>query len=430
MILTVKSSRLSGIVAVPGSKSHTIRAVVIASLADGTSYIRNPLISNDTLSAVACYGALGAEINTENDDFWVIKGVNGQLNPVKNTIDVGNSGTTMNLAIGSCALISTENAISLTGDHQIQKRPVGPILRAINDLGASAHSDHDTGCPPVTVSGQLKGGTSTIECKSSQYLSSLLLACPLAQGDTEILIPLLYEPDYARITLDWLDRQNIRYEMKKDLSWFKIPGGQKYSSFDLPIPADFSSATFFLCAGALIGENVIIKGLDFEDSQPDKAVAEYLIAMGADLCSTKEGIRVGRSELSGCEIDMNHTPDALPAMAVTACFAEGETRLVNVPQAREKETDRIACMAKELRKIGADIEELPDGLIIRGHAKGSNLTAAPVCGHSDHRIVMAMSIAGMALQGHMTIDTAEAMNVTFPEFVTLMNQLGAQLTLQ
>ena len=125
---------------------------------------------------------------------------------------------------------------------------------------------------------------------------------------------------------------------------------------------------------------------------------------------------------------MNRTPDALPAMAVTACFAEGETRLVNVPQAREKETDRIACMAAELGKLGADIQELPDGLVIRGQLGGTNLSPAPVCGHHDHRIVMAMSIAAMALDsGPMEIDTAEAMNVTFPEYVSLMSQLGAKM---
>ena len=429
MILTVKTSCLSGVVDVPGSKSHTIRAVAIASLANGTSRIHKPLISSDALSAVACYRALGAKINTENDDLWVINGINGQINPIETQIDVGNSGTTMNLAIGTCALISPKKEVLLTGDHQIQKRPVGPILNAVKDLGAHGIARRGNGCPPVVISGTLIGGKTTLECKSSQYLSSLLLACPLAEGTSEITVPLLYEPDYARITLNWLDKQGIQYEMKDDLSWFRIPGGQHYAAFNLPIPADFSSATFFLCAGALIGEEILIQGLDFDDSQPDKAVADYLIAMGADLSCHKEGIRVGRSELVGCEIDMNRTPDALPAMAVTACFAEGETRLVNVPQAREKETDRIACMAKELKKIGADIEELPDGLVIRGHVNGSNLTAAPVSGYGDHRIVMAMSIAGMALDGQMTIDTAEAMNVTFPEYVTLMAQLGADMKL-
>lgn len=430
MILTVKTSCLSGVVSVPGSKSHTIRAIAVASLANGTSRVRKPLISGDALSAVDCYRALGAEIDTKNDDFWVINGLNGTINPAKSQIDVGNSGTTMNLAIGSCSLISPKNEVCLTGDHQIQNRPVGPILNAVNDLGAKGRTRQNNGCPPLTLSGQLRGGKVTIECESSQYLSSLLLACPLAQGDTEISVPLLYEPDYARITLDWLNRQNIQYEMKDDLSWFRIPGRQQYNAFDITIPADFSSATFFLCAGALIGEDVLVQGLDFEDSQPDKAVADYLIAMGADLSCTKDGVRIGRSELVGCEIDMNHTPDALPAMAVTACFAEGQTRLVNVPQARTKETDRIACMAKELAKLGADIEELPEGLIIHGHSGGGNLTAAPVSGWGDHRIVMAMAVAGMALNGQMTIDTAEAMNVTFPEFVTLMSELGAQMKIK
>lgn len=429
MILTVKTSSLSGVVDIPGSKSHTIRAVAVASLANGTSQVHKPLISSDALSAVDCYRALGAGIDTKNSDLWVINGTGGHITPTSTQIDVGNSGTTMNLAIGSCALISPEIEVSLTGDHQIQNRPVGPILNAINDLGANGRTHKDNGCPPLTISGKLRGGKTTVKCTSSQYLSSLLLACPLAEGDTEICVPLLYEPDYARITLDWLDRQGIHYETKDDLSWFRIPGGQQYSAFDLAIPADFSSATFFLCAGALIGKDILIQGLDFDDSQPDKAVAEYLIAMGADLSCSKDGIRVGRSELIGCEIDMNCTPDAVPAMAVTAAFAEGTTRLVNVPQAREKETDRIACMAAELAKLGTEVEELPDGLIIHGKGGGTNLSPCAVHGCGDHRIVMAMSIAGMALDGQMPIDTAEAMNVTFPEFVTLMNQLGANMTL-
>ena len=189
MILTAKTSSLSGVVDVPGSKSHTIRAVAIASLANGTSRIHKPLISSDALSAVDCYRALGAKINTEKDDLWVINGLNGPINPIKTQIDVGNSGTTMNLAIGSCALISPETEVTLTGDHQIQNRPVGPILNAVNDLGANGKAQKDNACPPLTISGQLRGGKTTIECKSSQYLSSLLLACPLAEGDTEIIVP-------------------------------------------------------------------------------------------------------------------------------------------------------------------------------------------------------------------------------------------------
>lgn len=429
MILTARLSSLSGVAAIPGSKSHTIRAVAIASLAKGTSNIRKPLLSNDTLSAVDCYRSFGAKIDTVDDQNWVIEGISGRICKHDIRIDVGNSGTTMNLAIGTATLCEAGSEVYMTGDHQIQYRPVGTLLRAVNELGAKARSIEDNECPPVVVSGRLIGGRTRMECKTSQYLSSLLLACPLAGGTTELEIPLLYEPDYARITLDWLDKQGISYEMADDLSFFRIPGGQGYKAFDLSIPADFSSATFFLCAGALIGEDVVIQGLDFSDRQPDKAVVDFLRAMGADIADGPLGMRVRRSALHGVDIDMNRTPDALPAMAVTAAFAEGTTRLLNVPQARKKETDRIACMAVELTKLGADVEELPDGLVIHGRS-GKNMKTCPVHGWHDHRIVMALSIAGMAMEGTMSIDTAEAMNVTFPEYTKLMTSLGANLTIQ
>ena len=424
MILTVKKSCLSGPVSIPGSKSHTIRAIAIASLASGTSRIHNPLISSDALSAVACYRSLGAKIDTFRDDLWIVEGLASRISPKNSHVDVGNSGTTMNIGIGSCSLADPGVEIHLTGDQQIQRRPIGPILQAINDLGAKGRCLNNNGCPPLTISGKLRGGKTTVRCTSSQYLSSLLLACPLADGDTEIDVPLLYEPDYARITLDWLDKQGIKYEMKDDLSWFRIPGGQTYKAFDLPVPADFSSATFFLCAAAAVGDEVLIQGLDFTDSQPDKAVVDYLKAMGADISIGADGVRVKKSALRGIEIDMNRTPDALPAMAVAAALAEGTTRLVNVPHAREKETDRITCMAAELAKLGVKTEELPDGLVVHGQ-NGKNMKACELAGYGDHRIVMALSIAGMALDGKTCIDTAEAVNVTFPEYVSLMTGLGA-----
>lgn len=427
MILTAEKSTLSGKVRIPGSKSHTIRAVAVASLANGKSQIKNPLISNDALSAVACYRGLGAKIDVSDDKCWIIDGTGSHINPVSSLIDIGNSGTALRLAAGSAALAAPGNPVTLTGDHQIQARPIQPLIEALNDLGAKAKSDKNNGCAPITVSGQLTGGTTTIECITSQYLSSLLVACPLAKGPSEINVTLLNEPDYVQITMDWLDAQSIEYQ-NNNWKQFIIPGGQAYKPFDRPIPADFSSATFFLCAGALLGGEILIQGLDFTDSQPDKAVADYLRQMGADITDTPDGILVKRSELKGIEIDMNRTPDALPAMAVTAALAEGTTRLVNVPQARKKETDRIACMASELTKIGADVEELPDGLVIHGKG-GKNLSAAPVAGHYDHRIVMSMAIAGMGIRGTTQIDTAEAMNVTFPEYVNLMTALGANLTL-
>lgn len=425
MKLLSKKSTLKGEVLIPGSKSHTIRAVAIAALANGTSYIRNPLISSDTLNAVECYRSLGAEIDFSSPEKWVVVGTGGQIRSNHQTIDVGNSGTTLRLALGSAALGDPGKAVTFTGDKQIQTRLLGALADSLNALGARVKSVKNNGCAPVIVSGQLKGGRTTIECFTSQYLSSLLMACPLAQGDTEIEVTLLNEPDYVRITLDWLDKQQIRYE-NNNFKTVYVLGGQRYTAFDESICADFSSATFFLCAAAISGSNVLIRGLDFHDSQPDKAVADYLKEMGADIAHLPDGICIRRSALRGIEIDMNRTPDALPAMAVTAAFADGVTRLVNVPQARKKETDRIACMAAELKKLGADIEELPDGLVIRG---GKPLTAAGVTGHDDHRIIMALAIAGLAMNEPVEIDTAEAMSVTFPEFVALMKRLGGNLNL-
>lgn len=423
MRILAQQSLLKGTVAIPASKSHTIRAVTIASLADGKSLIHNPLDSQDAQSCVRTYRSLGASINTEDPLLWIVQGTGGTIRAEETTIDVGNSGTTLNIAIGSASLIKPDEEITFTGDYQIQSRPVGMLCRALSNLGAKIGSIKENDCAPVKVQGQLKGGLVSIECPTSQYLSSLLLACPLADEDTEIDVPLLYEPDYAKMTLDWLDKQNIRYT-RQNMARFSITGRQTYKPFDLPVPADFSSATFFLCAGALAAENLTLTGLDFTDSQPDKAVADYLKAMGADISILPGKVVIRKSQLKGVDIDMNRTPDALPAMAVTAAFASGITRLYNVPQARNKETDRIACMAIELTKLGADVQEMPDGLIIHG---GRKLHSADLHGYDDHRIVMALSIAGLLLEGNTTVDTAQAAGVTFPDYVPLMQNLGAKI---
>jgi len=424
MKLVVKKSKLTGTVSIPGSKSHTIRAVTIASLADGQSTIRNPLVSDDTLSAVNCYRAFGAKIDTSNEKMWKVVGTGGRLTVPAEIIDVGNSGTTLRIAVGSAALLDKDATVTFTGDDQIRSRPIGPLLTALCDLGAKARSVDNNGKPPVAISGKLIGGATTIECVTSQYLSSLLLAAPLAEKDTRIEVTLLNEPDYVQMTLDWLDKQGIKYENDR-MRHFKVAGGQKYKAFDCAIPADFSSATFFLCAAAILDADVTLTGLDFADSQPDKAVVDYLRSMGADITIDKAAVRVKGSKLTGTVIDMNRTPDALPSMTVVAAFAAGTTKLVNVAQARNKETDRISCMACELKKMGANVEQLPDGLIIHQ----SRLAAAQLDGRSDHRIVMALSLAAMAVDGQTVIETAEAINVTFPDYVELMTAIGAKMKL-
>jgi 3-phosphoshikimate 1-carboxyvinyltransferase len=425
MKLVVRKSRLAGEVTMPASKSHTIRVVAIASLAKGQSSIRKPLVSSDTQAAVDCYRALGAKIDTSNSALWKVVGTGGEITVPDKIIDIGNSGTTLRIAMGSAALAKAGQSTTLTGDEQIQSRPVEPLMEALSNLGAKCKSINNNGKAPIEVTGKLAGGKTTIACSTSQYLSSLLLCTPLGANDSEIEVTLLNEPGYVQMTLDWLDKQGIEYK-NENMRLFKIKGRQSYKSFDATIPADFSSATFFLCAAAIVADEVTLFGLDFSDSQPDKAVVDYLKAMGANINIGPSSVTIKAAPLKGVELDMNKTPDALPAMAVTAVFAEGETRLVNVPQARAKETDRISALACELKKMGADVEELPDGLIIRQ----SRPKPAELGGWGDHRIVMALSLAGLSLGGQCTIDTAEAMSVTFPDYVELMKSIGANMELK
>lgn len=414
-------SELRGTAAIPGSKSHTIRAVMIAALAPGESVIEAPLVSADALSAAAAAEILGAQIS-RTPERWVIRGTGGTFTFRDDVIDTGNSGTTMNILLGVAALQGTRD-LTLTGDHQIQRRPSGHLADALNQLGASVVSVRGNGCPPFRVRGPIKGGHATLAAPSSQYLTSLLLACPLAEGDSTIEVTTLKEASYVQMTLDWLHFQGIRVE-HDGLQRFHVAGRQAYRPFQRRIPADFSSASFFLCAGALGRNEVTSTGLDMADAQGDKAVVDYLRRMGADIAVDGDRIRVRGRGLHGVELDLDDTPDALPVMAVTACFAEGTTVLKNVAHARIKETDRIAVMATELRKLGADIEERPDGLVIHGRKP---LRGAAVEGHGDHRVVMALALAGTAMPGPLTVSTAEAAGVTFPAFAGLMRGLGASL---
>jgi len=413
-------SRLRGEVRVPGSKSHTIRAVAIASLAEGESFVRAPLDSMDTRAAAAAYRCLGAEVELERDG-WRVVGTAGELRVPEDVIDVGNSGVTLRTAMGSCGLLREGMAV-LTGDEQIRRRPAGPLAASLNDLGASVRSTRGGGTAPFVVGGRLRGGETSIEAFTSQYLSSLLINCPLSDGDTVIGVPVLNEAPYVEMTLDWLRRQGISFE-QEDLQRFHIPGGQRYRAVDRAIPADFSSATFFLGAGALGENEIVLRGLDMSDAQGDKAVVELVREMGAEVAVGEETISVRGGELIGSEFDLNATPDALPTLAVLGCFARGTTRLLNVPQARAKETDRIAVMAAELARLGARVEELEDGLVVHE----SELRGAEVDGHGDHRVVMALAVAGSAIPGTTVVHGAEAAAVTYPEFVDHMVSLGAQI---
>jgi len=421
MKLTTSKSVLRGTIAIPGSKSHTIRAVALAALAQGRSEIMAPLLSADTMATVDCYTKLGAEIDANRDEIWYVQGAGGKLNVPENVIDVANSGTTLRIGVGSAALLD-EGTAQFTGDEQIRSRPIVPLLESLNDLGAHCYSVHGDGKAPIVAQGKLTGGQTSIEAVTSQYLSSLLINTPLAEEDCTIHVMKLNEKPYIQMTLKYLDEHHISYE-NEDFQRFHIKGGQRYEAFSKRIPADFSSATFFFCAGAILDADIVLEGLDFQDSQGDKAVVAILKQMGADIQIDGMQANVKPGDLKGMDIDMNAIPDALPALSVVACFAQGRTRLYNVAQARLKETDRITVMATELAKLGAQVTEQEDGLTI----EPASLHAADLQGHSDHRIVMALSLAGMALPGETTIDAAEAVNITFPDYAKLMQSLGADI---
>lgn len=421
MLLKVQKSVTHGCVSIPGSKSHTIRALFLASLAEGRSVITNPLLSKDAFSAVSVCKAFGAGFEYDGDRF-IANGFAGKPSVPENIIDVGNSGTSLRFAMMTAGLI--DGCSVFTGDYQIRKRPLGALIHAMNQLGGEVFSTRGNDAAPVVVKGRLKGGRAELDAVTSQYLSSILISAPLLDNDTEVIITRLNEIPYVEMTMWWLDNQGIEY-INHDFKNIYIKGGQKYRAFDISIPGDFSSATFFMVLAAVSGGEFMLRNLNCSDTQGDRKVLDYLGEMGAVVRCEEDGIIVKGNGLRGIEIDMNSTPDALPAMAVAGCFAEGETRLVNVPQARMKETDRIHVMFTELKKMGADIQELPDGLVIRH----SRLNAARVSGYDDHRIVMALAVAGLNTEGETVIETGEAVNVTFPAFPHLIKECGGNIEL-
>lgn len=422
MKFIVQPSSIGGGIDVPGSKSHTIRALAFALLAEGTSVVRRPLDSADTRSCAKMAERFGARVGMD-DGAWTVTGAGGSLPVPEDVINTGNSGTGLYIGMGLAALVCGTTV--LTGDAQIRSRPAQGLIDALNSLGAETWSTRNNGSPPVVVRGPMRGGAASVEAVTSQYLTSLLIAAPFAPGNTEIVVPLLNERPYVEMTLAWTKRMGVRVE-HDGFSRFRIQGGQRCRAFDAAVPADFSSATFFMVAAAILGAEVTLRGLDPSDTQGDREVAGILGKMGARVETAPGAYTVRGGSLTGGVFDLNAMPDALPALAVAGCFAGGETRLVNVAQARVKETDRIAVMCAELRKMGADIEELADGILVRGRP----LRGAEVQGHGDHRVVMSLAVAGLAASGKTAIDTAECVSVTFPGFMDLVKSLGGNISIE
>jgi 3-phosphoshikimate 1-carboxyvinyltransferase len=408
---------------VPSSKSHTIRALLFACMAKGKSRIMNPLLSPDTSAMIDAIRQFGAKVEVE-EKALIIEGIAGKLKPAEDVIQCGNSGQVLRF-MGAMAALS-EGYTILTGDSSIRhQRPVKPLLDGLTQLGALALSSRQDGYAPIIVKGPLKSTIATIEGQDSQPVSALLMLGAFHGIDLHVQNP--GEKPWVNLTLSWLSRFNIRYE-NRNFEHFKVEGGAQIEGFEYRVPADFSSAAFPLVAALITGSEVTIENLDLEDVQGDKAIINVLISMGANIEVRDSKVTVKKSPpLRGLHIDVNDFIDALPILAVAACYALGETRITGALIARRKESDRIHCMAKELKKMGAQIEELEDGLIVRPSLlRGSETLQS----HFDHRIAMALSVAAMGASGKSTIQNIDCVSKSYPTFFEDFKKLGLNFNYQ
>ena len=418
MIFKINPCSANGSTDVPASKSHSIRAIAFASLSEGESLIYNLLDSNDSNTALKVYESFGAKISKDNQKIK-IKGFNGKPKVPDKTIDVANSGTTCRIALGTAVLLSDGYA-SFDGDPQTRSRPMRPLLNALKNLGAKFKSETQNGKLPLSVTGPWVGGSTKVDGITSQFTTSILMNAPFGINNTHVQPLNLNEKPYVEMTLWWLDKLGLNFS-HHNLEEFDLPGGQTLKNFEIEVPADFSSAAFLAAAGALPGGNVTLRGLDLTDPQGDKVFFDILESMGAEIKKHVDGsIQVSSNKLVGGEFDLNDTPDLLPILSILGSFAEGETKIVNVPQARIKETDRITSMRSVIEDLGGRAKETEDGLTIYGEG----LVGGKTKGYNDHRIVMSSAIAGMESKNPVEIDTAEAISITFPDFTSKMQDLN------
>jgi len=410
-------SRISGTIRASPSKSVTHRAIVLAALSGGPCTILRPLLSDDTLATVSGVQALGAKVDPTPDGLRI---VGDRLQAPEHPVDARNSGTTLRLLAGVASLLPGTTV--LTGDESLRSRPMGPLLEALVNLGANAISRGGDGRPPVEIRGVLRGGTTSIEgAISSQFVSSLFIACPLAKESSEIRVrpPVRSEP-YLEMT-----RHIVRMfggEIRVDDTLFRVPGGQRYRPRDLEVPGDFSAAAFPLAAAALTDGDVTVKGLDPDGPQGDRAVIEILRSFGAHVDVAADRVRARGGDLSARTVDVGATPDLFPILAVLATQARGESRFVNGAHLRFKESDRIAATVAMLRALGAHAAATEDGCIVRGPSK---LRGGSVNSRGDHRILMAAAVAGLVADDAVDITDPWCFRVSYPSFLDDFRSLGA-----
>ncbi|MCX9080704.1 MAG: 3-phosphoshikimate 1-carboxyvinyltransferase [Candidatus Methanoperedens sp.] len=422
MKLTINKSEIKGTVNAPPSKSYTHRAITIAAMSKKAT-VHNPLISEDTKATIRASEAFGATIEIK-DNSLLICGFDGKVKIPDNVLDVANSGTTLRIMTAISSLV--DGATVLTGDASIRTRPNTPLLNALNDLGAVTFSTRNNGMAPLVVRGKMKGGKVNIDGSiSSQFISALLIACPFAENETTIMIKgELKSRPYVNITIGMLKDAGATINSDERKNSFTVPPNQEYNMRSYNVPGDFSSASYMMAAGALCGD-VTIKNL-YPSEQGDSALVEILEKMGAQISwDRKKGeVKVNKSELCGIKVDVGKTPDLVPTLAVLGAVSTGQMVIENAGHVRYKETDRLHAMTVELKKMGVDITEEKDRLII----KGGKIKGAKVHGWDDHRIVMALAVAGM-VAGTTTIDTIESVGISYPGFFEDLRKSGAVIAL-
>lgn len=419
----VKKSSLSGVLEIPTSKSHTLRAILFGMLGKGKTTIRKYLQSSDAIAMIEAIKNFGAQVEMHSDRIE-IEGVGNELRAADDVVYSGNSGIVLRFIGALAALLPSYTVI--TGDHSIRhNRPVKPLLEGLNSLGVFAESMRLDGFAPILIKGPMQGGKACLDGQDSQPVSALLIASCFAKGKTEIHIKNPGEKPWIDLTMHWLNYLGLECE-HQNYTDYQTPGGGSYKGFDYTVPGDFSSLAFPLVAALITDSEVTLNNIDMDDIQGDKKLIDVLVEMGAKISidRDKKELKVEKgSQLKGASIDINDFIDSLPILAVLGCYAEGTTEIYNAAIARKKECDRIRAITTELKKMGADIEEKEDGLIV----KTSSLTGVSVQTYHDHRMVMSLSVAALGAKGETLIQNVECVKKTYPNFAEHFQFLGADL---
>jgi 3-phosphoshikimate 1-carboxyvinyltransferase len=403
---------LDATVSVPGSKSYTQRALIIAALADGQSRLENALIAEDTGYVIGALQSLGSDVKTDTEDI-VVSGIGGRLRNPEGEIYLGNNGTAMRLLTGVVAL--GQGAFTLTGSPRLRQRPIKPLLDALTCMGVDVRTKNKDGYPPVIVHAHgLRGGTITFsDIESSQYISALLICAPFAESDTVIelrgKIPSL---PYVEVTVDVMKAFGVNV-IKQTSRRYVVKSGQRYRGSRYRIEGDCSSASYFFLAAALCKGRVRVRHINPQTLQGDIEILPIMERLGCTVIRGEDWIEVTGGELAPGEytFDLGAMPDMVPTLAVLAAMRPGRTIITNCSHLRLKESNRLEALATELNKIGVMAEKRSDGLVIEGDApRGAEIET-----YNDHRIAMSFAVLGLAIPG-IEIQDENCVDKSFPGF--------------